>query len=173
MRFSQGGNELYRLFIMKIRGVKKKSGFTLIEILVVIGLIAVLAAVVLIAINPGRQFAQARNSQRESNVETILNAIGQQMADNKGVFAAAGCPALTAGTTYDIASGGAAGTIDLSCLTPTYIPGGLPVDPGALNALWTSATSYDTKYSVAVDSSGRYTVSAPNAELGETISVTR
>jgi prepilin-type N-terminal cleavage/methylation domain-containing protein len=53
----------------------KRQGFTLIEILVVIGLIAVLAAVVLIAVNPARQFAQARNSQRASNVSTILNAM--------------------------------------------------------------------------------------------------
>ena len=54
---------------------RRTGGFTLIEILVVIGLIAILAAVVLIAINPGRQFSQAHNSQRTSNVETILNAI--------------------------------------------------------------------------------------------------
>nr|HPO06648.1 type II secretion system protein [Candidatus Pacearchaeota archaeon] len=65
---------------------QNQSGFTLIEILVVIGLIAFLAAVVIIAINPARQFAQGRNSQRVSNVNAILNAIGQRIADNKGLF---------------------------------------------------------------------------------------
>ena len=74
---------------------KQNKGFTLIEILVVIGIIAILATIAIIAINPARQFAQARNSQRYSNVESILNAIGQRVADNKGLFpVVTGCPAL-------------------------------------------------------------------------------
>ena len=44
---------------------QNQSGFTLIEILVVIGLIAFLAAVVIIAINPARQFARAHFPARE------------------------------------------------------------------------------------------------------------
>jgi len=158
-----------------------KNGFTLIEILIVIGLIAILATIVIVAINPGRQFAQARNTQRTSNVNTLLNAIGQRLADNKGVFTgsftvnatAYTCPTLTQGTTYTIASLPGPAAIDLACLYPTYIPTSLPYDPSAAGAQWTSASNYDTKYTVLVDANGRYTVSAPAAELGTVISITR
>ncbi len=73
-----------------IKKVRREQGFTLIELLVVIGVIAILASIVVVAINPSRQFAQARNTQRESNVSTILNAIGQNIADNKGTFTCSG-----------------------------------------------------------------------------------
>ena len=151
-----------------MKRINKKKGFTLIEILVVIGIIAILATIVIIAINPARQFAQARNTQRTSNLNSILNAIGQRIADNKGLFgAAAGCVVPTAGTTYTIAIGSgtflapATAIIDESCLTPTYIPSQLPVDPST--GVWTSATVYNTQYNITVDAVGRYTVCAPNA----------
>lgn len=147
---------------------KNQKGFTLIEILVVIGIIAILATVVLIALNPSRQFAQARNSQRSSNVNTILNAVGQRVADNKGTFpTATGCASLTASTIYTIGIGSgtflapATALIDMSCLVPTYIASQLPVDP--TSGIWTSATVYNTQYNVTVDPLGRYTVCAPNA----------
>ncbi|MES2087827.1 MAG: type II secretion system protein [Patescibacteria group bacterium] len=135
----------------------KNSGFTLIEILVVIGIIAVLATIVMIAINPARQFAQARNTQRTSHVETLLNAIGQHIADNKGVFLGGtpACPALTASTTREHIDSGSTGTgIDLSCLTPTYIPA-LPTDPDT-----TYSVAPYTGYDISVDANGRITVYA-------------
>ncbi len=136
-----------------MRKTKKTKGFTLIEILVVIGLIAILAAVVLIAINPARQFAQARNSQRLSNLNTILNGIGQNIADNKGIFTCSGIGSSIGSATTTIGSG--SGNSDLGCLVPTYIAGGIPMDP-------TNGTAADTKYTVSLTSS-RYMVCAPGA----------
>lgn len=135
-----------------------KAGFTLIEILVVIGIIALLATIVIIAINPARQFAQARNTQRESNINTILNAIGQNIADNKGIFTCSGTPFATlpvVTSSINTAVVAGAGQIDLSCLVPTYIPS-FPSDPA-------SAVAPATGYFLSVDSVGRTTICAPSA----------
>jgi len=150
---------------------KKNGGFTLIEILVVIGIIAVLAAIVLVALNPARQFKQARNTQRTSNVTAILNAIGQHIADNKGVLTAE--IDGTAGTFQDISDAGA----DLcDVLVPKYMPA-LPFDPNATTADCTTALTYDTGYEVDKDANGRITVKAigenPDAAGNIDIVVTR
>ncbi|MDP3792775.1 MAG: type II secretion system protein [bacterium] len=55
--------------------INTKKGFTLIELLIVIGLLAILATVTLLVINPAQMFAQARDSQRISDLNTLKSAL--------------------------------------------------------------------------------------------------
>lgn len=142
-----------------------KSGFTLIEVLLVIAIIAVLAAIVIVAVNPSRQLAQANNAQRRADVNTILNAVYQYAIDNNGDL-----PASITTTQTEICVTGAAsctGLIDLSVLTATetYLTS-IPLDP-------TGAAGDGVGYEIVRTANDRVTVAAPDAELGETISVTR
>lgn len=149
--------------------IKNKKGFTLIELLVVIGILAVLLAITLIAINPARQFAQANNTKRTSDVNAILNAINQYMADNKGAE-----PTGVTATLQNISSGGAN---ICALLVPTYIAS-LPSDPktgigaGSIS-LAGCAETYDTKYQVMKTAEGRVTVKALEPELSTPIEVSR
>ena len=151
---------------------KSQKGFTLIELLVVIGILAVLLAITLIAINPARQFSQANNTKRSSDVNAILNAINQYMADNKGAL-----PAGINTTAQTIA----ATAFNTMCtqLVPQYIAA-LPVDPltnsgTPIQSSECTGTSWTTTYTVQqlTGGSNRLTIAAPSRELGSTIEVTR
>lgn len=54
---------------------KQVKGFTLIELLIVIAILAILATIVLVIINPVQMFAQARDSQRIYDLNTLSNAV--------------------------------------------------------------------------------------------------
>lgn len=152
---------------------QQKEGFTLIEVLVVIGIIAILATVVLVAVNPSRQFKLARDSQRTSNVNAILNAIHQNMAEHKGVFTCEGNPRLLPTDTTDIKSGAADDPGNIApCIVPDYVSS-LPFDPSLPDAHYTDFSDYDTKYSFLVDANGRVTVTAGAELAAQPISVTR
>jgi prepilin-type N-terminal cleavage/methylation domain-containing protein len=145
---------------------KNLSGFTLIEILVVVALIAILTAITFIAINPAKNFRDTRNTERSSEVSEILSAVTQYTSEQGHTLADFGtiptCP-----TTAAIVSGTpAAGQVNLaSLLVDEYIVG-IPQDP-----LTTSAT--DSGYTICKTASNRVEVDAPAAEGGVTISVKR
>ncbi len=144
-----------------------RRGFTLIEILIVIGIIAILTGIVMGAVNPARMLAQARNTARWSGAEAILTALNQYAIGHSGGLPS-GIP--TDGPKGICRSGAltCVNGVDLSALTQNgaYLVA-LPVDPQA------PLVGTGTLYTVVFSSGSRLTVAAPNAELEEVISLTR
>jgi type IV pilus assembly protein PilA len=155
---------------------KSNKGFTLLEILLVVAAIAILAGIVIIAINPSKQLGDTRNAQRRSDVNTIINAVYQYSIDNNGVMpgnidavidssqvlgtSGSGCDSTCSAVTT------VAACVDLSGdLIPTYIVG-IPIDPS------TGATT-NTEYYINKDANGRITVGACDPEQSAVISITR
>jgi prepilin-type N-terminal cleavage/methylation domain-containing protein len=109
---------------------RQKKGFTLLEILLVIAAIGILAAIVLVAINPTRQINQARQAAVNSDKNTIEKALQQALIDT-GSY-----PSSVIETQRDICKtgteqvGGATdctNKADLRELVPTYIAS-IPTD---------------------------------------------
>jgi general secretion pathway protein G len=93
----------------------RKSGFTLIELIIVISIIAVLAGAVLSIINPITLQQRSRDARRKADLEAIRQALELYRAENKQ-YPAGSWRYSTSGTSW------------ISELVPEYISQ-LPVDP--------------------------------------------
>ncbi|MBI2327751.1 prepilin-type N-terminal cleavage/methylation domain-containing protein [Candidatus Curtissbacteria bacterium] len=103
--FSRGGE-----FGLMIIPAQKRlfRGFTLIELLIVIAILGILAAAVLVAVNPGKRQKQARDSARKSDIGQMATALqAYYTTPGQGVFptAGSGCGAAVPGLTQLIGSG--------------------------------------------------------------------
>jgi prepilin-type N-terminal cleavage/methylation domain-containing protein len=128
-----------------MRQNKQNKGFTLLELLLVIAAIGILAAIVLVAINPNRQLAQARNLVRQSDINTIQKALEQYLIDNgKYPNSLSSTPGYicNTGTEQTGGSTNCSGRIDLRELVPTYLAA-IPKDP--------QSTGTNTGYIVAIN----------------------
>lgn len=163
-----------------------QKGFTLIELLVVIGILAILFSIVLIAINPARQFGQANDTKKRSDVLQILNTIHQYAAEHSGQLPANMPAKPTVGNPPNVKPFAWNGTdvtanngnICIDILT-TYISA-IPVAPTVDNgsgkgvAVTDCTRAYQTGYTLAVDSAGRVTVAAVDPDVnGLPITITR
>ncbi|MDO8585245.1 MAG: type II secretion system protein [bacterium] len=114
-----------------------KKGFTLIELLIVIGILAILATATILVLNPAQLFAQARDSQRISDLSALKSALGFYLA--------------TAATPDLDAAGGTCAANYWASVTPAArrLTGALNVDQSANVALTVGGAGW-----VPVDFSG-------------------
>ncbi|MBI2031892.1 MAG: hypothetical protein HYT08_04740 [Candidatus Levybacteria bacterium] len=141
-------------------------------------IIAVLAVVVFVALNPAQRLEDTRDAKRVSDTQTILTAIHASIVDNAGALPSG----LTAGmsqTQIGTAATGCGGTVGVCSITPTgcvdlttplanYL-NTIPIDPTG----GTTYTAAETGYSVVVSAAGLVTVTACGTEGATTISASR
>ncbi len=143
-----------------------KKGFTLLELLIVIGIIAILASVVALVLNPAELLRQARDGQRISDSDTLRTAInyhlstGQTPDTNSGgtglayriTVATANCPfassTLCAAATFTSSTvTGGTGWVNVNF---TDVGGGtsplsvLPIDPSNTTTYYYSYAGDDS-----------------------------
>jgi type II secretory pathway pseudopilin PulG len=148
--------------------------------LLVVAIIAVLAGIAIVAINPGKQLATVRNTERTFNLNEIHKAMQQYYIDHYTY------PAATPTTLTEICNTGSnststgidcTGLIDLSPLVPTYLTS-IPVDPQGSTLSFINnfipkvyATTNGTGYEIMKTSDNKVALSAPQAELSATIAI--
>jgi len=157
---------------------KIQKGFTLIELLVVILIISILSVTVFVALNPTKRFADARDSRRWTDVDTLVTAIHEYIVDNGGDISGLG---LTTGVEYQLGTSATAcnsvspgcTTMSAACLnlaTPLapYLKS-IPFDPKT-----TVGSDAKTGYKITKDANGIFTVAACASEAaGSKVSVSR
>lgn len=145
-----------------------KKGFTLIELLIVIGIISILAGIVLVAVNPAQQFGKANDSERKSEIGTLLSAVYQYQTSPTARGALPECDLVaqaaipecdTDGLGVGVGNGGFEGAVEFGApgdadtydcsttLIPSYLRE-IPIDP---TSTYTAAA---TGYWICQDTTG-------------------
>ncbi len=145
------------------------TGFTLLEMLVVVGILTILALAVFVSIDPLTQFAESRNARRWNDVNSLSTAVYRYIITNNsypvgvsttlqqigtgGSGCAAACPGAT-DTCLDLSNSLSAFLIQI------------PQDPAGGSAA-------QTHYTIVRNNDNIVTVSACGAENNQIIKIAR
>jgi len=149
------------------------SGFTLIELLVSIAIIGILAAIVLVAINPTKQLNDARDAKRRVDLKTLIDGVYQYQIDNSELpkYQLNGVDTILVDTPRYICRRNDPITcfglsyVDLGTLSGSYISS-MPIDPQG-------ESIHHTDYRIWIDTDGRLHTDAPLGNDGAGLSATR
>ena len=149
----------------------QREGFTLLEIVPVLTIVAFLLTIVIVAVNPIKQLREARNTIRKNDINLIADAIAERLYDDKKrVFFAripTGAALEICGDTF---TGSCVDLFDIRDIVDQYLIE-IPLDPLSED---TDAINEHTRY--FINRSGVvFTITAPDTEPSgaEVISITR
>lgn len=133
-----------------------KKGFTLLELLIVIGILAILATATVLVLNPAEYLRQARDTQRVTDLESLKGALSLFVTSGSSSLGACPTSGRCTYTGFNTFSGGACSGGNVSTVQTTdglgwvdvnfsALPGGsplpkLPIDP--VNNSTSSAYGY-------------------------------
>lgn len=147
------------------------SAFTLLEILIVLSIIGILSTILMVLVNPGRQLAKARDTDRQSDLFAILASVYQYSTEHSGELPDTdGDPETSNFPTTPTCIGTGVGCYNLASageddtIVPVYMPQ-IPFDPS-------TGESADTGYFIWVDENNRLQASASGETVGP-INITR
>lgn len=117
-----------------------RPGFTLAEILIVMGLMGIISSAVIVAINPARHLGSAADAKRHAEAKGLRDAFYQYLLDHGSYPNVAQIPE-GAGNAKPICREGItdASCVNVDALVPDYLVA-IPVDPAEQNPLHTGYT---------------------------------
>lgn len=80
------------------------KGFTLLELLLVIAIIAILAGLIIFNLNPAQRLRDSNDAKVRSEVSAIAGAIGLYVTDNQGSFGTVVLPRTLRSITFSAAA---------------------------------------------------------------------